>query len=186
MAEYTVNKRAVAHARKLVDARQYVLDSDWGERQPRANNKNRYLEVPRLGRVRRWHLGLTDRAADETKARYAFVDGDSGASIEPVDRLRVPRRRVAAQGGRNSAHDLLQQLDKVSGPHSNDWYPASGHSPSQRRRPPGVVEDRNLCKPVSGRGTIHSHDHHRDDPPARPDPPERRAIPLLLPGPFSS
>ena len=44
MADYTVNKRAVAHARKLIDARQYVLDSDWGERQPRAEDENRYLK----------------------------------------------------------------------------------------------------------------------------------------------
>ena len=43
MADYTVNKRAVAHARKLIDARQYVLDSDWGERQPSADDENRYL-----------------------------------------------------------------------------------------------------------------------------------------------
>ena len=49
MADYTVNKRAVAHARKLIDARQYVLDSDWGEHQPSADDENRYPQVPRLG-----------------------------------------------------------------------------------------------------------------------------------------
>ena len=31
-------------ARKLFDARQYVLDSDWGEVQPRADAQNAYLE----------------------------------------------------------------------------------------------------------------------------------------------
>jgi hypothetical protein len=31
MASYTVNKAAVARARQLIDARQYVLDSDWGD-----------------------------------------------------------------------------------------------------------------------------------------------------------
>ena len=30
MARYRVNDEAVAHVRALVDARQYVLDSDWG------------------------------------------------------------------------------------------------------------------------------------------------------------
>ena len=30
MASYAVNERAVARARKLIDGRQYVLDSDWG------------------------------------------------------------------------------------------------------------------------------------------------------------
>ena len=36
MATYSVNKAAVAHCRKLIEAKQYVLDSDWGESQPRA------------------------------------------------------------------------------------------------------------------------------------------------------
>ena len=30
MASYSVNERAVAHARQLIDSRQYVLESDWG------------------------------------------------------------------------------------------------------------------------------------------------------------
>ena len=29
-----------------------------------------------MGRLRAWHLGLTEGATDETKARYAFVYGD--------------------------------------------------------------------------------------------------------------
>ena len=36
MASYTVNPAAVEQATKLIDARQYVLDSDWGEVQPDA------------------------------------------------------------------------------------------------------------------------------------------------------
>ena len=40
MAKYLLNEAAVAKARKLVDARQYVLDSDWGESQPRAAAQN--------------------------------------------------------------------------------------------------------------------------------------------------
>jgi hypothetical protein len=30
VASYSVNQRAVARARRLIGARQYVLDSDWG------------------------------------------------------------------------------------------------------------------------------------------------------------
>ena len=44
MATYTLNEKAVAHARKLIAARQYVLDSDWGEVQPGAEEQNAYLE----------------------------------------------------------------------------------------------------------------------------------------------
>ena len=42
MASYTLNDAAVVHARHLIDARQYVLDSDWGEVQPHADDENRY------------------------------------------------------------------------------------------------------------------------------------------------
>ena len=76
MASYSLNRAAVAHARKLIDARQYVLDSDWGDVQPRADDQNAYLERHSWEEYGLWHLGLTDGAADETKARYAFVCGD--------------------------------------------------------------------------------------------------------------
>ena len=47
MAKYSLNDSAVTKARKLIDARQYVLDSDWGEVQPRADAENAYLERTR-------------------------------------------------------------------------------------------------------------------------------------------
>lgn len=43
MATYTVNEPAVEQARRLIDARQYVLDSDWGEVQPDAEAQSRVL-----------------------------------------------------------------------------------------------------------------------------------------------
>ena len=43
MATYAVNPDAVAHARRLIDSRQYVLDSDWGRVQPGAEEQNAYL-----------------------------------------------------------------------------------------------------------------------------------------------
>ena len=76
MASYKVNERAVARARRLIDARQYVLDSDWGEAQPRADDENAYLASHSWQDYGEWHLALTDGATDETKARYAFVYGD--------------------------------------------------------------------------------------------------------------
>ena len=43
-AKYEVNPAAVKRARELIDARQYVLNSDWGQVQPGADAQNRYLE----------------------------------------------------------------------------------------------------------------------------------------------
>ena len=76
MASYSVNRSGVAHARELIQARQYVLDSDWGEVQPRADAENAFLESHSWDDYGDWHLGLTDGATEETKARYAFVYGD--------------------------------------------------------------------------------------------------------------
>ena len=44
MAHYVLNNAAVEHGRGLIAARQYVLDSDWGDVQPRAADENAFLE----------------------------------------------------------------------------------------------------------------------------------------------
>jgi hypothetical protein len=116
MAEYGVNERAVAHARKLIDARRYVLNSDWGERQPQAEDENRYLKSHTWNEYAEWHLGLTDGATDETKARYAFVYGD----FRRVHRTGLIACQYRAAEWRHkdielAAHDLLQHLDRKSG-----------------------------------------------------------------------
>ena len=76
MASYSVNEQAVANARRLIESRQYVLDSEWGEVQPRAGQQNVFLRNHSWEEYAEWHLGLTEGASDETKARYAFVYGD--------------------------------------------------------------------------------------------------------------
>ena len=59
-----------------IDACQYVLDSVWGDVQPAAEDENAFLESHSWDEYAAWHLGLTEGATDETKARYAFVYGD--------------------------------------------------------------------------------------------------------------
>ena len=116
MARYRLNRRAVAHARRLIDARQYVLNSDWGEVQPRADDENRSLASHRWQEYALWHMGLTEGATDETKARYAFVFGD----LRRVHRTGIIACHYRAAEFRHkeielAAHRLLQHLDKVSG-----------------------------------------------------------------------
>jgi hypothetical protein len=76
MATYVVNKKAVANARKLIDARRYRTRSRWADVQPRAAEQNAFLETHGWGEYAAWHLALTEGASDETKGRYAFVFGD--------------------------------------------------------------------------------------------------------------
>jgi hypothetical protein len=115
MASYAVNPAAVEHARRLIDARQYVLNSDWGEVQPSADDENAYLRTHSWEQYAAWHLGLTEGANDETKARYAFVYGDfrrvhRTALIACVYRAAEWRHKAIEL----AAHELLQHLDATS------------------------------------------------------------------------
>jgi hypothetical protein len=116
VASYTVNEPGIARARRLIESRQYVLDSDWGDAQPNAAAQNDYLESHSWPEYAEWHLALTDGANDETKARYAFVFGDfrrlhRSALIACVYRASEWRHKKVEL----AAHDLLQQLDTASG-----------------------------------------------------------------------
>jgi len=116
MATYEVNDAAVAHARKLIDGRQYVLDSDWGQVQPNAEAENAYLEKHPFEDYALWHLGLTEGANDGTKARHAFVYGDlrrvhRSGLIACVYRAAEWRHKQVER----AAHELLQELDRAAG-----------------------------------------------------------------------
>ena len=113
MASYSVNQDAVAHARQLIDSRQYVLDSNWGDVQPGAGQQNAFLAAHSWEEYAQWHLGLTDGASDHTKARYAFVYGD----FRRVHRIGLIACQYRAAEWRHkevelAAHELLQRLDK--------------------------------------------------------------------------
>jgi hypothetical protein len=115
VAKYTVNPAAIEQARRLIRARQYVLDSDWGSVQPRAEAGTAFLQRHSWEDYGAWHLGLTEGAGDETKARYAFVYGDfrrvhRTALIACVYRAAEWRHKEIEL----AAHDLLQELDAVS------------------------------------------------------------------------
>jgi hypothetical protein len=116
MATYSVNDDAVAHCRRLIESRQYVLDSDWGDAQPDAEAQNAYLDRHSWEEYAAWHLGLTEGANDGTKARYAFGFGD----LRRVHRTGLIACVYRASEWRHkevelAAHDLLQLLDRTAG-----------------------------------------------------------------------
>jgi hypothetical protein len=115
VATYAVNERAVARARKLIEGRQYVLTSNWGDVQPRAADQDAFLETHSWEEYAEWHLGLTDGPADGTKARYAFVMGD----FRRIHRSGIIACHYRAAEWRHkeielAAHELLQLLDETA------------------------------------------------------------------------
>ncbi len=115
MSSYSVNPAGVAHARELIAKRQYVLNSNWGEVQPRAATETAYLERHGWEKYGHWFLGLTDGAEEETKARYAFVYGD----FRRLHRSGIIACHYRAAEWRHkaielTAHELLQLLDETS------------------------------------------------------------------------
>ncbi|MDQ3670917.1 MAG: hypothetical protein M3364_00550 [Actinomycetota bacterium] len=114
MASYSVNQAAVTHARQLIDAKQYVLESSWGDVQPSAEDENAFLESHSWDEYALWHLGLTQGATEETKARHAFVYGD----FRRVHRMGLIACQYRAAEWRHkaielAAHELLQHLDET-------------------------------------------------------------------------
>jgi len=115
MASYSVNQDAVARARRLIEARQYVLVSNWGEVAPTAEDENTFLAGHSWEEYASWHLGLTEGANDETKARYAFGYGD----FRRVHRMGLIACLYRAAEWRHkdvelAAHGLLQRLDAIT------------------------------------------------------------------------
>ena len=115
MASYELNPIAVRKARDLIDAHQYVLDSNWGDVQPSADDENAFLESHSWDDYGDWHLGLTAAANDETKGRHGFVYGDfrrvhRSALIACVYQAGEWRHKQIEL----AAHDLLQHLDETS------------------------------------------------------------------------
>jgi hypothetical protein len=115
MAKYEVNQRAVEYAKRLIEGRQYVLDSDWGAVQPGAEAQNKFLESHSWDEYGQWHLGLTVGAGDESKGRFAFVYGD----LRRLHRTGLIACVYRASEWRHkeielAAHELLQLLDAKS------------------------------------------------------------------------
>ena len=114
MPAYALNPAAVERARSLIDARQYVLESAWGEAQPSADDENAYVDEHGWEAFGGWHLGLVDGATPETKSRHGFVFGDfrrvhrSGLIAAEARAAEFDHEEIA-----RAARELLERLDRT-------------------------------------------------------------------------
>ena len=65
----------MAHARKLIEARQYVIDSEWGDVQPAAADENAYWESHSWDEYAEWRHKDVELAAHELLQLLDRVSG---------------------------------------------------------------------------------------------------------------
>jgi hypothetical protein len=89
-----LNQRGFDHAKSLIGEKRVVLDvmGDWSEHQPSAARENEFIEEHGFGEYGRWHLGVDDEHAEDTKGRYKFPYGD----FQDVHRCGVIAAEVRA------------------------------------------------------------------------------------------
>ena len=116
MPSYDVNKDAVSHALKLIDAGTYDDTIEWSDAAPSTEQANGVLEQKGWDEFARWHLAIDPEANEETKRRYAFPYGDFGK----VNRAAlIHAKQRASQNDHaaieQAADELLTHLDEKRG-----------------------------------------------------------------------
>jgi hypothetical protein len=73
-----VNLAAQEHAKNLIQQGHIVVDkrNAWSEHQPSAQEENEFIRQRGFEEYAKWHLGIDDTHAENTKARYKFPYGD--------------------------------------------------------------------------------------------------------------
>jgi hypothetical protein len=82
-----LNNTAYEYAQELILAGKVVLDDRdaWSEHQPTAEQEHEFIRQHGYHEYGKWHLGIDDEAAEDTKGRYKFPYGD----FEKVHRCAV-------------------------------------------------------------------------------------------------
>ena len=73
-----LNKKALEHARKLVEQGKAVHDErdSWSEDAPSTDDENRFIEKNGWDEYALWHLGEDPDKSEQTKGRFSFPYGD--------------------------------------------------------------------------------------------------------------
>jgi len=73
-----LNEDAFAFAKHLIKEGHFIADTKgaWRGHRPSANEENEFIRLHGFGEYARWHLGIDDHYAENTKRRYKFPYGD--------------------------------------------------------------------------------------------------------------
>jgi hypothetical protein len=73
-----LNIGAFEYAKELIKQGHIVADGrgEWGEHRPSPVAENEFIRLHGFREYAKWHLGIDDRYAEDTKQRYKFPYGD--------------------------------------------------------------------------------------------------------------
>jgi hypothetical protein len=88
-----VNENAVAFASQLIQEGHLIADRKgaWREHKPSADVENEFIRAHGFAEYAKWHLGVDERYAVNTKRRYKFPYGDF-ANVHRCGLLAVKAR----------------------------------------------------------------------------------------------
>jgi hypothetical protein len=73
-----LNRSAFEYAQELIKQGHMIVDGKgaWREQQPSPAQENEFIRQRGFKEYAKWHLGIDERHAEDTKARYKFPYGD--------------------------------------------------------------------------------------------------------------
>jgi hypothetical protein len=106
-----LNESAVNYSRELIQAGHVVADesrASWSEHQPSAEEENEFIRLHGFDEYAKWHLGIDEGHAENTKARYKFPYGD----FRNVHRCALLAAKSRA--GQYKYHDIENAADQLA------------------------------------------------------------------------
>jgi len=124
VAAVKLNLAALDYARELIKQGRIIADRKgaWTEHQPSAEEENEFIRLHGFDEYAKWHLGIDDGHAEDTKARYKFPFGD----FKNVHRCAVLAAKSRAGQYKhydieNAAAQLDEMIDMEKEAHAKNW-----------------------------------------------------------------
>jgi len=110
-----VNLAAQEHAKNLIQQGHVIVDKRkaWSEHQPSAKEENEFIRQHGFEEYAKWHLGIDERHAEDTKARYKFPYGDfKNVHRSALLAARNRARQYQHYDVEKAALELIQAIEK--------------------------------------------------------------------------
>ena len=111
-----LNQRGYEHASTLIRGGRAVLDErdDWSEHRPSAAKENAFIAEHGFGEYQKWHLGIDDEQAEDTKGHYKFPYGDFSdvhrCAILSAESRAAQRKYTDVESACAHIHGMLEAL----------------------------------------------------------------------------